>query len=174
MGSLIKGWFMKHKFWLAAAALLSMSTAHAAGVVRTFAVSIEAPGPFTWMSSTLSPDVSFNLVGTVTSAPYTFASALVPGGSITLPALTLSSVTLKNAITGASWLDTDLSNGFSFANLPSGDYFLQVKGLTSPTLGGVFGVVTYGTPAVPEPESLALALAGLGVAGVAWRRQSKR
>jgi PEP-CTERM motif len=167
-----KGWVMKNKFWVAAAAFLMVSSAQAAGVVRTFAVSIEVPGPFTWNSSVLSPDVAFNLIGSATSTPYTFASPLVPGGSVTLPALTLSSVALKNALTGASWLDDDLSNGFSFSNLPSGDYFLQVKGLTSPTLGGVFGVVTVGTPAVPEPAALTLALAGLGVAGVAWRRRA--
>lgn len=165
---------MKSKFWVAAAALLMVSAAaQAAGITRVYAGSVVSPGPFTWDSPTVNTGTDFNIVGTVTSSPYTFASALVPGGLITLPALTISSVALKNATTGASFLDTNLSDGFSFTNIPTGAYFLQIKGSTSPTLGGVFGVVTYGTPAVPEPESLALALAGLGVAGVAWRRRAK-
>jgi PEP-CTERM motif len=164
---------MKHKFlWAAVVALLASSAAQAAGVTRVYAGSILSPGPFSWDSPTVNTGTDFNIIGTVTSSPYTFASSLVPGGTITLPALTITSVALKNALTGDSFLDTDLSNGFSFANVPTGSYFLQVKGLTSPTLGGVFGVVSYGTPAVPEPESLVLALAGLGVAGAAWRRRT--
>lgn len=66
-------------------------------------------------------------------------------------------------------IDMDLTDGFSFAGLGAGSYALQFAGFsTSPS--GVYGGAV---AAVPEPETYALMLAGLGMVGfMAARRRS--
>ncbi|WP_290870459.1 FxDxF family PEP-CTERM protein [Aquabacterium sp.] len=76
---------------------------------------------------------------------------------------------------GVEYIDNDLSDAYSFTGLTAGFYKLTITGdiLGSKTssYGGYFSLTPV-TPAVPEPESLALALAGLGVAGLLARRRS--
>jgi len=167
---------LKLKLSLAVAALalsgLAQAVVPSTAVVREYAGSVLSPGPFTWTGPTVDATRAFNLSGTVTSAPFSFPSSLVPGGVVTLPALSLSSVTLNNADTGASWVDSDLSNGFSFSNMAIGHYFIEVKGTAGPVFGGVFGVVSVATAVpVPEADAAVLAIVGMAAAGVAVRRR---
>ena len=66
---------------------------------------------------------------------------------------------------------------FTASSLPAGNYYLQVTGFASGTFGGLYtGAVgaSVATP-VPEPESYAMLLAGLGlIGGAALRRKSRR
>lgn len=81
-----------------------------------------------------------------------FSSALIDG----------TALTIGNTPTG---------NGFSLAGLTAGTHKLTIEG-AFPKGGHAYIGSLYATPAVPEPESLALALAGLGVLGtVVSRRQ---
>jgi MYXO-CTERM domain-containing protein len=76
---------------------------------------------------------------------------------------------------GVEYIDNDLSDAYSFTGLTAGFYKLTITGdiLGSKTSSyGGYVSLTPVTPAVPEPESLALALAGLGVAGLLARRRS--
>ena len=60
---------------------------------------------------------------------------------------------------------------FTFSSLADGAYVLSIVGTpTSSTFASYGGFVNV-TPAVPEPESIALALAGLGVAFTLGRRR---
>jgi len=59
---------------------------------------------------------------------------------------------------------------FSFANTPAGNYYLQVFGVTKGSLGGLYTGAISVTP-VPEPETFAMLLAGLGVMGAIARRR---
>jgi hypothetical protein len=66
------------------------------------------------------------------------------------------------------WGDADIKDGFSFAGLTSGDYTLVFAGFS--TGKGTFGGNVYATP-VPEPETYAMMLAGLGALGFLARRR---
>lgn len=68
--------------------------------------------------------------------------------------------------------DTNLNDGFSFSGLTSGtQYKLEIYGNEGAgTLSGTVQAIT----AVPEPATLALALSGAGVLGLARRRQQRK
>lgn len=72
-----------------------------------------------------------------------------------------------NKIGGANGTD-----GLSFSGLAAGTYALAVTGFTSGSMGGAYAGVLAAAP-VPEPETYALMLAGLGIVGfIASRRRN--
>lgn len=58
---------------------------------------------------------------------------------------------------------------FSVA-LGGGDYYFNITGVTTGTKGGAYSVALYAEP-VPEPETYAMMLAGLGLMGFVARRR---
>lgn len=65
----------------------------------------------------------------------------------------------------------------TYASLLSGSYFYQVNGTITGPLGGTYALASSAAPSaaapVPEPETYAMLLAGLGVVGIAARRRVK-
>ncbi len=58
--------------------------------------------------------------------------------------------------------------------LAAGNYYLQVSGTVQGTIGGLYnGAISVAAPPVPEPESYAMFLAGLGLMGVIVRRRMR-
>jgi hypothetical protein len=102
--------------------------------------------------------------------------------SSTIPfplSFTLDAVTFTSASVGSLAGDLDpTAGGFHFANVAAGDYLVKASG-TLDNSGQVHGLALVGasytvtaTP-VPEPETYALMLAGLGIVGfVASRRKA--
>lgn len=80
------------------------------------------------------------------------------------------SMSLYQGIAGDATADTLLSSGLEIdRSLGMGTYYFKVDGTATGKVGGfyTFGAVA----AVPEPETYALMLAGLGLVGFAARRR---
>jgi hypothetical protein len=70
---------------------------------------------------------------------------------------------------GAAAFNTPLS----FTNLAAGSYSIGWAGVKTGSLGGAVGVAGFAVP-VPEPETYAMLLAGLGMMGLIARRRSRQ
>jgi hypothetical protein len=160
-----------------AAAILSGASFSASAVSGSI---IGAPytGPFNSFSNlpigTISTfDPLSDLVGSL------FAASTI---SFTSPypfTLNLDSVTFTSASVGTLTGDLDPSGaGFSFHNVVAGNYVVKASGYLTPAAPpavhelALIGA-SYTVTAVPEPESYALFLAGLGIMGAIARRRSK-
>lgn len=64
--------------------------------------------------------------------------------------------------TGSSW--------HTMTNLAAGNYYFEIKGTATGSMGGFYSITATTAP-VPEPETYAMLLAGLGVVGSLYRRR---
>ena len=116
--------------------------------VINFPVDIPGTGSFNTILSTMSlisdPD------GVRNSGDETLLASAVLGGANTSDALTLN------------WGPND-----------GGNFDLNITGMTNGTLGGLYSGSIQVSP-VPEPETYAMLLAGLGLMGAVVRRRSQR
>lgn len=79
----------------------------------------------------------------------------------------------KNLIAAGSVFNSDSEVSFgSLKSIQEGSYYLQVVGNSVGATAGYTGTITLAA-AVPEPETIALMLSGLGLIGVAGRRKMR-
>lgn len=77
----------------------------------------------------------------------------------------------KNLIATGSVFNSDSQVSFgSLKSIQEGSYYLQVVGSSLGATAGYNGTITV-SAAVPEPETVALMLSGLGIIGLAGRRK---
>lgn len=112
-------------------------------------------------SASIDYGLSFTQASTLTGSLYN----LFPTSPITMTGISLFGGSYNSQIT----LPASDSGTFSFTGISAGTYTLRFNYATQMP-GGFSGVITT-TPAVPEPESVALALAGVGVVGMLARRR---
>lgn len=154
---------------LAAASLLAVSTfaAHAAvppnGNLGPLTELPEVYFDFSsdFAPSTFSNDYFFSLTG--------LSDVIGSVGAIN-NTVTFTDI-LINGISVGALTPTTSGFGFSVADLDIGSYTLTVKGNAAPGFSGYVGSI-YAQP-VPEPESIAMMLAGLGVVGAVAARRRK-
>jgi hypothetical protein len=104
-------------------------------------------------------------------ALYGSAAVLTVPGVLDLP---FFSVVLQDAAQVVLGSDANPGDGFTFAGLLGGSYTLTFIGLATGSAGGAYSATLYAqTAPVPEPETLALMLAGLGIVGFVRRRRSE-
>ena len=111
----------------------------------------------------------------LTGGPFTHEYAFITGGPSSLVGDTLSGgiswvgVLLKSGAGPYSVIDTNPDDGFSMDGLTAGTYTLGLQGSGMGGYGGYYTVT-----AVPEPETYAMFLAGLGALGlIASRRRNQ-
>ena len=140
---------------------VAQAASHDLGVLApldsTFEVGFGFPAP------TFDDSLSFSLAAPVEGDFVLKGQGLVIPGFFSLsPASGLTFAIYKGGADLTGW-----GTSFSGLDLLAGsDYSFKVKGLS-----GGYKVTWALAPAVPEPESLALALAGLAVMGVTVRRR---
>lgn len=108
-----------------------------------------------------------DVTGALGFAPYVL---IAPGFQILLPQVSFNSVSVYNAVQALSTTPSWIGNDFTFASLAAGTYSLRSSGSVMGTnfIGAQFTVT-----AVPEPETFAMLLAGLGLVGAVARRRNK-
>ncbi|HEX5357774.1 MAG TPA: FxDxF family PEP-CTERM protein [Aquabacterium sp.] len=95
-------------------------------------------------------------------------------GNVLLKVVVFDSIKLSgpNDFLGTGTISpTPIRASFGFKNLAAGDYTITLLGHAEGKAGGSYYGDLGVTGAVPEPESMALALAGLGVIGMLARRR---
>jgi hypothetical protein len=100
-----------------------------------------------------------------------FVSALATHNSLVLKGLVFDSISLIPSV-GATQTSASLPS-FGFNALSAGSYQLTVKGHAIGSQGGSYsGVLAAEALPIPEPETMALSLAGLALVALLLRRRS--
>lgn len=152
---------------LAAASLLAVSTfaAHAAAVPEGGDLGLLTDKPEQYYA--------FNTSATPKFLTYTYDFSIGGLSDVIGSVASVAGVTFSEVLVGTNSLTLVPNNsgfGFALGGLAEGDYTLTIKANFEPGFSGYIGSI-YAQP-VPEPESIALMLAGLGVVGaVAVRRR---
>jgi len=113
--------------------------------------------------------INFSIPGTSNLTSTTVANNLMTVLNIDSGMVSLfdSSSTLLGSYsfdgtTGSTW--------HTITNLSPGDYYYEITGMATGSSGGFYSISSTISP-VPEPETYALLLAGLGVVGSLYRRR---
>lgn len=170
---------MKLKFAAVVAALALSGTAMAANT----SITVTVPDILDTLDTGFTIQARSVAAGDSFTDFYKFvlgSSSDVYGGVASAKA-TLRNVVTKDiafdaiTLTGTTFAGTRASEGtlpeFLFSNLAEGSYTLKVTGHATGTLGGSYHGELLAAAAVPEPEVLAMALAGVGVVGALARRR---
>jgi hypothetical protein len=135
---------------------------------------------FTIPTSSSLYSISASLTSTLTGIS-SFTESLY-SGSVAGPTPTYSAIG-TNPLLAVNLIGSSASNSLSFSNLAAGTYTLQFSGTlakaqtttflgkttTIPTVGAYASLIS--VTAVPEPESYAMLIAGLGLIGAAVKRR---
>ncbi len=137
----------------------------AANAATTAPVQVSGPSFADVLLATFTLAEASDVSGALGYAPYI---AVAPGFQIPLPPVTFNSLSAYNVAQSATTWATLTGENFTFSNLAAGSYELWTAGSVAGfnLIGAQFTVTQ-----VPEPETFAMLLAGLGLVGGVARRQ---
>lgn len=98
----------------------------------------------------------------------------VSDGWVDLYAGTYGDVMADTLVGGYGFNGTSGDTPNVFSELTSGNYYYKVTGTADGQFGGFYSISSYAIAPVPEPETYALLLLGLGATVVARRRKAIR
>lgn len=167
------------KSLLVAAALAGAGVANA--VTAPSNLPFVTPTQIDVQSSTFSNSFAFYVPTLSNFSAHLGSSNSLLFGSLSILALNFGSISLSNGTTGVVSNAGTTHTGDINAVLGQGNYTLTVTGTASPvsvagvgTIGSGGSYSIYGNMApVPEPESYAMFLAGLGIIGAVVSRRRK-
>ena len=156
---------MKFKTLASTVALAVCAFTASATTTTTAPVQVNGPSFNDVQLAALTLSGPSDIMGSLGFAPFVL---IAPGFQIPLPAVSFQSVSALNTLSNVQTPASMLGNDFSFANLGQGTYNLRASG----SVNGVnFIGAQFAVTAVPEPEAIAMLLAGLGVVGAFARRR---
>lgn len=152
---------------LASAAIIALSTLAANAASSPSPVQVVGPTFADIELASFTLNGVSNITGAVGFAPYVL---IAPGFQILLPKVSFNSVSVYDAAQALTTMASWSGNNFTFASLSAGTYSLRTAGSLVGTnyIGAQFSVTL-----VPEPETFAMLLAGLGLVGALARRRNK-
>lgn len=171
----------KHVF--AVAAFAAAGLANAVASTTDYQLPLGSSLPVSVLAPGSEPFLFQNTFGFNVSSPSSLSGSVVSTAMniyfLAVQAINFNGVSLNpSSLTSLVSPDTH-SVTFSAANLAAGNYVLTVSGLAQPALGfaqpaayGNYSIAASLAP-VPEPESYAMFLAGLGVIGAVATRRRK-
>jgi hypothetical protein len=131
---------------------------------ETYTFSFSANDPANPSNFNLGNYATVSLDDVTNDAPFSLTGLLTQGN--------LSTIRLVDSDDNV-FSATKSGNTFSFSNLLAGTYQLQINVASGGLAVGTYTVMNAVTSAVPEPESLGLLLAGLGLIGFAVKRKNR-
>ncbi|OQW86013.1 MAG: hypothetical protein BWK72_19395 [Rhodoferax ferrireducens] len=153
---------------LASAVVIALSSLAAnAAVTATAPVYVSGASFADVLLATFSLGVASEVSGALGFAPFV---RIAPGFEIALPTVTFSSVSAYNTSLLTTTSAVMAGDHFTFSNLAAGSYNLLAAGSVP---GFNFIGAQFTVSAVPEPETVAMLLAGLGLVGGFARRRSQ-
>ena len=116
--------------------------------------------------------INFSIPGTSDIASTTVANNLMTVLNLNdgMVSLYQEAGAVDNLVGSYSFDGTTGSTWHSMLNLTAGDYYYQITGTATGSQGGFYSISSTVTP-VPEPETYAMLLAGLGIVGSLYRRR---
>ena len=172
----IKGMSMKMKFAAAVACSMMAASALAAPDVTSTTVPNAldtyvdgwTSNPITHPKDHAFADTFNFTLGVASDVDYGYTLKTLGGKNVRFDSFSLTGLGVNVA---KSTLAGDDISSYTFSNLAAGAYSFTLNGLSTGRTGGQYTLSLGATPAVPEPESIALALAGLGVISLMARRK---
>lgn len=154
---------------LISSVVLALSTL-AANAASTAPVQVYGPSFSDVLLTSFTLDEASVVSGALGYAPYVLVA---PNFQIALPPVTFTSLLAFNTDQSPTTWATLAGDNFTFSNLAAGTYQLRTSGTVDGfnLIGAQYTISQFTVTLVPEPETFAMLLAGLGLVGGLARRQ---
>jgi len=153
---------------LVSAVIIALSSVAASASTTTTPVQASGATFSDYVLGTFTLAGLSNVAGTLGFAHYVL---IAPTFQIALPTVTFNSASVHNDSLGFTMSSAVVSDAFLFSGLTAGTYSLKAS---SSVAGTNFIAAQFTVTSVPEPETFAMLIAGLGLIGSVVRRRNQK